>query len=301
MYEPDLPGEAPLRAYLELAEHYYHEDRLDLAMKVVNDSFEHAGWQPGGWTAFYNEIVCEKDARDESDPLRVDELLTLEVPRSAPAEVLTNTRDATLEARNAVAELLRVEWTRPVMVTVFLPDAAVDFIVGSYGYVSHKTTLDKICLPYDVVTSRREALDALTHEFTHVATFELAHGQPPEWFDEGLATYLSGELKDRQSRFVISTAARTGRMLSLGRIEGVLNDPDERKDNPEMVSAAYLLSGSFIEHWAREHGMESVRKALALLAGGDSIDRAVREATGESLRRMEEQWRSAILRGGPAA
>lgn len=294
MVEPDLPGEAPMLAYMELVERYYNEDRLDAAMQVAEDAFERVGWQPGGWTALFNEVVCEKDARDASTPVQADSNLTLEVPQTAPPEILANVRDAASEARRVVGEALGVEWVRPVTITVFLPDAAVDFIFGSYGYVSHKTTLDKICLPHDTVDTKREATDALTHEFSHVATFELAHAAPPEWLDEGIATYLSRELSFRRSRFVISTAARTGRMTSLRRIEGVLTNPDERKDNPEMVSAAYLLSGSFIDFWVTRHGLPTLRDALLRLREDDNIDRAVRHATGETLGHIERGWREGL-------
>lgn len=290
-----FPGEPPLQAYLELAERYYHDDRLDLAMKVVRDAFERSGWRPGTWTAFYNEIVCESDARAASDPQRLDERLTIETPRTAPPEVAAITRRVAVESREAIAGALGVDWNRPVTVTIFLPDAAVDFIVGSYGYVSHKTGIDKICLPYHTVESRREASDALLHEFAHVATFELAQGEPPEWLDEGIATHFSHELSSRQARFVISTAARTGRMLSLRRIDAILNDSDERKDRPEMVDAAYFLSGSFVEFWVSRHGMGTVRAALLGLRNTDHIDRAIRRATGERLSAMEREWRRRLV------
>lgn len=296
MIEPDLPGEAPMYAYMQLAEKYYREDRLDLAMKVVADAFERAGWQPGAWTGLYNEIVCEKDSRDASDPRQVDERLTLEIPRVAPAELHDNVRDAALEARRTIGEALRVEWQRPVTVAIFLPDAAVDFIFGSYGYVSHKTEIDKICLPYDTVRARRNAEDALTHEYAHVATFELAGQEPPEWLDEGIATYLNGELDDRQSRFVISTAARGGRMLSLRRIAGVLRSPDERKDNPAMVNAAYLLSASFVGFWIERIGIESVREALVLMGEENDAGRAIRKAAGRRLSEIERGWRESLRR-----
>ena len=294
MVEPDLPGEAPLQAYLRLVERCYNEDRLDAAMKVAEDAFERVGWQPGGWTALFNELVCEKDARDASTPVQVGGNLTLEIPRTAPPEISANVRIAAEQAKRTIGEALGVEWVRPVTITVFLPDAAVDFIFGSYGYVSHKTTLDKICLPHDTVVTKREAIDALSHEFAHVATYELAHATPPEWLDEGIATYLSRELSFRQSRFVISTAARTGRMISLRRIEGVLTNPDDRKDNPEMVSAAYLLSGSFIDFWVTRHGLHTVRDTLLRLREDDNIDRAVRHATGESLGDIERGWREGL-------
>lgn len=289
-----FPTEAPLQAYLDLAQHYYLEDRLDAAMQVVTDAFQAAGWPAGSWTAFFNELQCEKDARDASEIHKVDGLLSVELDRLAPEPVLRALKSSAAEARRSVGELLRVELRRPVLVTVFMPDAPVDFIFGSHGYVSHKIGLDKICIPHDTLEPPEELEDALVHEFSHVAAHELAGEELPVWLDEGLATYLCGELSDRHVRFVVSTAARSRQMLNLERLAGLLVSPDERKDNPSRVSAAYFVTGSFVEFWVERHGIESVRDALVRIGKGQRPDRAVHKATGTPLREIEREWRRGL-------
>jgi len=292
--EVDYPLNAPLGAYLELAERYYREDRLDLAMRVVTDAFEARGWAPGLWTAFYNELRCEAEARDASLLRRVDEKLSIELDRRALPALYRGLRSAAVGARETVAGLLRVEFAGPVMITVFVPDAPVDFIVGSYGYVSHKIGLDKICVPWHTIEAPAEARDTLVHEFTHVATHELAGDAVPRWLNEGLATFVSRDLSLRHARFVVEAEAKRGRMLSAGHLEAALNSADMRKDDPASVQAAYYLAASLVGWWEQQRGLESVRDALVRIGQGVDPGSAVRQAAGMSISRMEREWRQSL-------
>ena len=297
MEDEEQPGaRAPLQAYLEIAYEYYMQDRLDAAMTVALDAFERAGWPPGLWTAFYNELVCEKDAREASVIHKVDEGLSIELPQSEPADVYENLKVLALEARERVGKLLGVDYHRPVMNTVFLPDAPVDFIVGSHGYVSHKVGLDKICMPYETLRSRRETVDTLLHEFSHVAAYELAADALPRWLGEGLATYLCGDLSSRHCRSVIGAAVRSRRMLGAGRLEATLNSADLRKEDPDQVEAAYYVSGSLVAWWVERAGLASVRDVLARIGQGQGLNRAIRKAAGMSLRSMEREWRRELYK-----
>ena len=289
--EIEYPPDAPLEAYLRIAEEFHREDRLDLAMRVVDDAFKAKGWVPGLWTAFYNELRCEKDARDAALLRRVDDRLTIELQRDAPPSLFQKLRWRALSARQEVERVLSIGLSRPVMITVFLPDAPVGFIVGSYGYVSRKTELDKICLPYRAVVSPGELRDALEHEFTHVAVGQLGGKDVPHWLDEGLATYASGELSGPRAQPVIEKAAREKKMLRLSWIERTLNSADARKDAPADVTAAYYLAAGFVSFWVERHGIESVRGALAAMGEGASVEAAVRRSAGVSLSRLEGEWR----------
>lgn len=298
MNEPDIPGiHAPLRAYLELAEGYYSQDKLDVAMAVVEDAFKGQGWPAGPWNEFYNRLVCEKDARDASDLYKVDDKLSIELPREEPADMRRELAARALEARENVGKLLQVEYLRPVMITVFLPDAALDYIIGAHGYVGNKTDFDKICLPYDTLSSREETLDALIHEFTHVASYELARGSTARWLGEGLATYMCGDLSTRRAKSLIREGVEDGELLNIDHLEGVLDSRDLFKDDPKKVTAAYYLSGSFVAWWVQLRGLANVREALVYIGEGMSNDAAIGKAAGMSLRQMERQWRRFMLDG----
>ena len=116
----------------------------------------------------------------------------------------------------------------------------------------------------------------------------------PRWLNEGLATYACGELDTRQARFMVETAARTGRLLDLGVLEGLLGSSDARKDDPIGVEAAYFLAGSLMQHWIEKHGLDTVRATLLLMRDGSSIDGAVHKAVQTSLRDLVDQWRESL-------
>jgi len=297
----DLPGsDAPLQAYLDIAHAYYREDRLDAAMAVVSDAFDRQGWPAGLWTEFYNELVCENDARNAADLRRVDGKLAIELPRDEPLSTHERLTTIALEARKQVGGMLGAGYLRPVIVTVFLPDAAVDFIIGSHGYVAHKSETDKICLPYDILLSEEEMMDALVHEFSHVASFELAPGGPARWLGEGLATYMCGDLSTPRAKSFIRQGVKDGRLLNISRLEGVFTSSELYMDDHRTVETAYYLAGSLVAWWVERRGLDSVRRALIRIGDGMSERKAVSSTTGMSLRQMTREWRSSMQRSGRA-
>lgn len=281
-----------LTAYLELSYRYYMEDRLDISMQVVQDAFATAGWPAGGWDEFYNELVCEKDARDASDSQEADGLV-IELDRGS-TEFAGIVKSAALDARAHITDALKVDLTRKTMITVFLPDAAVDFISGSYGYVSHKTTLDKICIPHRSVLSYPAAFHTLVHEFSHVAAFALGGHNVPTWLDEGLAMCLGGDTTASNDPVTVDLAHHYRDLLTGSRITGALDSRDLRKDDPMRVLAGYDLAGSLVAWWIENYGKESVRQALAHLSDDDNPNHAVHSATRISLGEMEKRWRKSL-------
>lgn len=301
MSDIDLPGiDAPLHAYLDIAYAYYMQDRLDAAMAVVTDAFDRQGWPAGLWTEFYNELVCENDARNASDLRQVDDKLSIELSRNEPAGLYERLKAIALEARDEVGSALGIEYLRPVMVTVFLPDAAVDFIIGSHGYVARKAEIDKICLPYDILSSEEETMDALVHEFSHVATFELVRGEPTRWLGEGLAIYMSGDLSTSRAKSLIRQGVKDGKLLRISRLDGAFSSAKLYKDDPKTVETAYYLSGSFVAWWIERKGLASVREALVRIGEGMSERRAIGRAAGMSLWQMGREWRRFMQQTGRA-
>ncbi len=285
---------APLQAYVEIAYDYYMQDRLDAAMQVVTDAFAEKGWPAGDWTEFYNELQCEKDARDASVIITIDDRLSIEIARSEPDNVREMLAKAALDARMKVGELLSVEFNRPVLISVFLPDAPLDFISGSYGYVARKYDLDKICIPHNTLTSAKEAYSTLLHEFSHVAASVLAGDELPHWLDEGLAMHLGEETSTRQSRFIIRTAVSKGVLLDVDELEHALSSRDLRKDEPMTVDAAYVMAGNLVGYWVESKGLQSVRETLARMGKGQPVEHAIRGAAGVSLRDLLTGWRKSI-------
>ena len=291
--DEELGIHAPLWAYLEVVEDFYNQDRLDVAMRAALDSFSDAGWPAGAWTAFYNQLSAESAARDAGQIHKVDDNLSIELDRHASEDTLAMLQQTALEARSRVWEILRVEFQYPVLITFFLPDAPLSFIAGSHGYMSHKVNLDKICLPSFITQSREEAVDALMHEFGHVAVHQLGGEEVPRWLDEGTATYITGNFNDQVLTDIDQKSI--DELSTVGRIQSAFLSIDMTKDQPERLLAAYYLSSSLVHWWVDHKGMESVRQALVLIGEGRSVESAVHRATGIALSDMERKWREQLI------
>jgi len=282
---------ASLNGFLEVVSKLYEDDELDVAMQAVNDAFKTAGWPSGAWTGFYNQLVCEYDARSASDRADLSDKLSLELNRGVGREERHAVESVCGEAFERTQKLLRMEFARPVMVTVFLPDAAIDFIHGEHGYATHKTHLDKICIPWQALDSRERCLSVLLHEFCHVAQYHLAEGKSiPGWLSEGLAMYAGGERTHSECRRLLDSEPRFKRLLSTSHMAGSLGSAKLRKDDPMLVHAAYAFAASIVAWWIGRNGIESVRDALVRIGDGESIGHAVASAAGVSIRRMEREW-----------
>jgi hypothetical protein len=137
----------------------------------------------------------------------------------------------------------------------------------------------------------------LRHELSHVLVGEVArrgHRRVPLWFDEGVAVWTSGKipLYDPQA-FELAVRAR-----SLPRLAELR---DRFPQNPTQRGVAYEQSESFVRHLVRRHGVEAVRDTLRAAARGVEFPAAVRQATGQEIEALEEEWLAAITPGWPWA
>jgi hypothetical protein len=291
---------AALSGYLQIVEKLYMDDQLDVAVRAAQDAFETTGWPAGGWTEFYNRLVCEKEARDFSAVYKLDPTLTIEISRDAPSDMREGLESAALDARQKVTSLLEMELKIPCIVSVFLPDAPLEFISGSYGYAMRKNSLSKICLPWECAQSHERALRTLTHEFAHVACYELLEGKDePSWLAEGLALYLCGDVSDEKCRQLVQSDPKFARLLSMSHLQTALSSSDLRKDDPELVSAAYKLAGSLVAWWVGKKGLHSLRDAMVMLARGWNTTLATYVAAEMSPHAIERGWRDYILGPNP--
>jgi hypothetical protein len=282
------PIDAPLSAYLEIAQHHYMEDDLDLAMQVIRDAFENAGWYPGPWTGFFNELRSEKEARDAAAVHRVDDKLTIEIPRMAPLTSYRSLRAAALIARKTVSDFFDLELEVPVIITIFLPDAPMEFTSGEYGYMASKHHLNKICLPYETT----QYLQGLLHEFTHAAVHEVAGEDPPAWLNEGLAEYISRGVSLEGEHCEPTREIAEKEEVGIGDLNVWLNSSELRKDDPDRVSAAYDLAGTLVGYLIETYGKQSVVSLLEQIGNGVDSGRALRRVCRKGVGGLEEDWRS---------
>jgi hypothetical protein len=138
-----------------------------------------------------------------------------------------------------------------------------------------------------------EAVDldeVFRHELAHVALEDAVQGKHvPVWFNEGLAISLSGERAAARLQTLWS-ATLSGTLLPLSDL-----DRSFPRDNFR-VSIAYAESADFMRFLTRKSDRLRFAAMIDRVREGQAFDRAVTEAYGSDLRRLEFEWRGDLER-----
>jgi hypothetical protein len=128
------------------------------------------------------------------------------------------------------------------------------------------------------------------HELAHLALEDSVLGQHvPVWFNEGLAIGLAGENSvDRQK--VLWNATISGNLLPLADL-----DRSFPHDHFE-VGIAYAQSADFLRFLMRRSDRLRFAAMIQRVREGQTFDRALTDAYGADVRRLEFQWRSEVER-----
>lgn len=119
------------------------------------------------------------------------------------------------------------------------------------------------------------------HELTHVLLRNAWPGEPEQWLNEGMATYVGDHFYGRDvHRLVQERLIRSNRALAFSTLMRKFSDhPDE---------VTYLQSASVVKFLHARFGLEVLRAAWR--GGADALVRA----TGSSLETLESQWRQSV-------
>ena len=162
-------------------------------------------------------------------------------------------------------------------------DALTDGAIPEWGAACAFPGRATVVLRYPIRGGRRLE-EIVTHEVTHVVLGGvLGTYRPPRWFDEGLAVWLSGEWKIRET-VGMSWAVLTHNVIPLREIERVLSFPssDARR--------AYAESFLAVEYLVQLGGADVLGEIVRRMASGATFDRALRVSTGYSHAQFEQAW-----------
>jgi hypothetical protein len=134
-----------------------------------------------------------------------------------------------------------------------------------------------------------DPLVALRHELVHLALNDYVQSRVPRWFDEGYATWASGEW-DEGSGWQIRLALLGGGAPPLGSLR--LGWPGAEAD----ARLAYLLSASAVRFLAARAGNDSFAAFLAEWRRSHDFDGALRGVYGITATRFESEWREMVKR-----
>jgi hypothetical protein len=129
------------------------------------------------------------------------------------------------------------------------------------------------------------------HEISHQVLYQAtknAFSSPPQWLDEGLATYWQESGRDRFYSHALELAA-TGEVPPLGTLNGTF--PYDR----EGATASYAFSLSAVMYILDTWGDEGMSKLLATFPEGITHEDAVEQGLGITFDELDRQWREDLL------
>jgi hypothetical protein len=135
-----------------------------------------------------------------------------------------------------------------------------------------------------------DLLELLRHELTHIALADAVAGHHvPRWFNEGLAIYESHEAPWSR-RAALGEASFSKRLLPFAEI-----DQGFPLDS-YAVNVAYAESASVVGFLLRDSDRARFGSLVDRVRAGAAFERALEDAYGIDLRKLEYEWREEVSR-----
>ncbi len=141
--------------------------------------------------------------------------------------------------------------------------------------------------PGDLSEVTRVVPHEISHQVLHQAT-ENPFNTPPQWLDEGLATYWQESGRDRFYSYAMEIAA-TGEVPPLRTLNGTF--PYDR----DGATAAYALSLTAVMYILDTWGDEGMTNLLATFEAGVTYEDAIQQGLGISFEELDRQWREDLI------
>jgi hypothetical protein len=141
--------------------------------------------------------------------------------------------------------------------------------------------------PGDIGEVQRVVPHEISHQVLHQATENPFNG-PPQWLNEGLATYWQEAGRDRFYSYALDLAANE-EIPPLRTLNGTF--PYDR----DGATAAYALSLSAVMYIVDTWGDEGMASLLATFDEGVTYEDAVQQGLGISFDELDRQWREDLM------
>jgi len=122
----------------------------------------------------------------------------------------------------------------------------------------------------------------LAHEFSHIAMrTRLIDNKytTPEWFSEGLAIYVSGDLSST-ARAAVEESCRNGKLMTVAQMEDIYERSADPATSADEVSLAYAQSGMLMKYVGTKYGNDSITLIMQDFAPTGDLDRAFTKRIG---------------------
>ena len=149
-----------------------------------------------------------------------------------------------------------------------------------------------VVIDYARIRNPMQFRNILKHELCHLLLHEHVDNVPiPRWLDEGIAQWTSNGVMDivhDQRDALLPKAAFSDHIIPLGALNKGF------PENPNALRLAYEESRSFIDYIISTHGKPGLLEILGLMKNGATLRKAVIQALGTPLYKIEEEWRASL-------
>ncbi len=139
---------------------------------------------------------------------------------------------------------------------------------------------------------------AMAHEMAHIATRSYIRGYKyalPEWFSEGLAVYVSGDLPEAKMGMVEDNCVN-GSLLSIDELERVHRLSATDNVTTGRVSLAYMQSGLLVKYIADRYGNELLLQILDHFGPVGDLDSVFSSVVGDTPNEVNFRWQRELKR-----
>jgi len=196
------------------------------------------------------------------------------------------------ELRSPIIRDLGVDFTEKT--TIFLASTAQEFQdlqpqgsqlpSWSAGVAYPRLNLIILKSPLMLKGHRLNLPEVFQHEFSHIALGIVIGDQKiPLWLWEGFALYHARQWTFSHTA-IITRGVLSRSLFSLNQLESSF--PRGKKE----AALAYAQSFSFVSYLLNKYGREAFHHFSQSLAQGIEVERALKEATGVSLKSLEASW-----------
>ena len=149
-----------------------------------------------------------------------------------------------------------------------------------------------VVIDYARIRNPLKFRNILKHELCHLLLHQHVDTVPiPRWFDEGIAQWTSNGVMDilhDPRDALLPKAAFSNHIIPLGALNKGF------PGNANALRLAYEESRSFIDYIISTHGKPGLLEILRLMKNGVTLQKAVLQALGTPLYKIEEDWRSSL-------
>lgn len=137
---------------------------------------------------------------------------------------------------------------------------------------------------------------AMAHEMAHVATRSYIRGYKyalPEWFSEGLAVYVSGDLPEAKMGVVDDNCVNSA-LMSIDELERVHRLSATDNVTADRVSLAYMQSGLLVKYIADNYGNQSLLQVLDHFGPVGDLDSVFASVVGDTPNEVNFRWQREL-------